>query len=158
MIYVLKNEPSPSAFCDLLDFGVDKCAYALMMIQPLNRMSPKGESILKMLEPYLVDRKVTNKRPGTKRLGENALAHKYKYEAPLSGLIQKINDHLYGWLQPNFPEDLCLLRENEEPWFVSITHEKDSFFFLPDTEKNDLIQNIPELGRILKKDDGKHGV
>ncbi|HUO58404.1 MAG TPA: hypothetical protein VMV05_09555, partial [bacterium] len=59
-------------------------------------------------------------------------------------------------LQPNYPEDLCLLTENEEPWFVSIAHAKDSYFSLPEEEKNTLIQSIPELGRILTKDKGNH--
>src|ERR1039457_4055735 len=108
MIYVLKNEPSPSAFCDILDFGVGKCGFAILVIQPLNRMSPDGVAVLKTLEPYLAEKKVTNKWPGHKMSAGNALVHKYKYEEPFARAIQDINDHLYGWLQPNFPEDICL--------------------------------------------------
>ncbi len=156
MIYVLKNEPSPSAFCDILDYGVGKCGSLLLVIQPLNRMSPDGVAVLKKLEPYLAEKKVTNKWPGHKMSAGNALVHKYKYEDPFVKAIQDINDHLYGWLQPNFPEDICLMRENGEPWFVSITHEKDSYFSLLEEEKNALVQKIPELGRVLTKDKGEH--
>jgi hypothetical protein len=157
MIYVLKNEPSPGAFCDLLDYGVDQCAYAVMVIRPLSRMTPRGEEVLKILEPYLIEKKVSNQRPGTSNLAENALVQKYKYGVPFSGLIRKLNDRLYGWLQPNFPEDICLLRENQEPWFVSAAHKKDSFFSLAEGELSGLIRKVPEMGRILKKDDGAHG-
>ena len=158
MIYVLRNEPSPGAFCDLLDYGVEKCAFAVLIIRPISRMSPRGEEVLKLLEPHLLEKKVSNQRPGTSKLSENALVQKYKYGAPLAGAIQKLNDRLYSWLQPNFPEDLCLLRENGEAWFVSSAHKKDSFFSLGDGESSGLIQKVLELGRILKKDDGTHGV
>jgi len=156
MIYVLKNEPSPGAFEDILDYGLQHCRFALMVIQPLKRMTPQVEAILKRLEPDLVEKKVSNKWPGTKLTAGQGFVHKYKLEQPFVEKVKKINGHLYGWLQPNYPEDLCLLTENDEPWFVSITHGKDSYFSLPEDEKNTLIQSIPELGRILTKDKGNH--
>src|SRR5580658_1235380 len=115
MIYVLKNEPSPSAFADILDYGLTQCCSALLVVQPLKRISPQAVEILKKLEPYLTEKKVTPKWPGTKLSGGTGLVHKYKLEQSFVDEISKINDRLYGWLQPNFPEDICLLKEKEEP-------------------------------------------
>jgi len=154
MIYVLKNEPTPGAFCDILDFAVTKCVEALLVIQPLSRMSPKGESVLKMFEPFMVEKTVSSKWPGSKLSGPNALVHRYRFDQEFSDLMQKLNDRLYSWLQPNFPENFCLLKEKKTPWFISLTHEKDSYFSLEEAEKNELVQKIPEVGRILKRDDG----
>ena len=152
MLYLLKTEPSPGAFCDIFDHAVDRCGFAVAVVRPLSRMSPRGEEVLKRLEPFLAEKKVSNKRPGSKVLAENALLYKYKYGAPFSDAVQELNDHLYNWLQPNFPEDICLLRENEEPWFVSCSNKKVSYFSLAEPEKNELVQKIPEMGRILMRD------
>lgn len=156
MIYVLKKEPSPGAFADILDHGLTQCAFALLVVQPLKRISPQAAGILQKLEPYLVEKKVTPQWPGTKLSGGTGLVHRYKLEQPFVDEIAKMNDHLYSWLQPDFPEDICLLRENGEPWFVSIAHEKDGYFSLPDDDRSGLIQKIPELGGILTRDKGNH--
>jgi hypothetical protein len=64
---------------------------------------------------------------------------------------------LYEWRQPNYPEDLCLLRQDRSPWLVSIAHENDSYLCLSSgKEKEDIIINVPELGPLtIRKHEGE---
>jgi hypothetical protein len=39
----------------------------------------------------------------------------------------EISDDLFQWIHPDKPEDLCFYN-NDVPVFVSISHERDSYF------------------------------
>jgi len=60
-------------------------------------------------------------------------------------VLTKSASGLYDWVQPSLPEDLCLLRPDETPWLVTISHERDAYLVLDAKEHVELVREIPEL-------------
>ena len=52
---------------------------------------------------------------------------------------------LYGWQQPQFPEDLCFLKPGRRPWLVSIAHEKDAYFDCEKSLLEEIESRVPNL-------------
>lgn len=83
--------------------------------------------------------------PGTELLGAEADLFYCRLNAESAHLIKNATGHLYGWCHPNLPEDLCLLRNDREPWLVTITHEQDRFLVLTELERHHLLLLMPAL-------------
>jgi hypothetical protein len=64
-------------------------------------------------------------------------------------VLKKATNALYGWVQPELPEDLCLLRDEKEAWLVSIAHERDSYLCLSEDERSRLLDALPQLAALL---------
>lgn len=107
------------------------------------------------LEPYLADTQVTSEWPGAILYGEKATVRRYRYELGSAAIFKRLGEGLYDWEQPKLPEDLCLLREDEVPWLISIAHEKDSYLYLSDEERAKLAAALPEVDAILKRDEAE---
>ncbi len=56
---------------------------------------------------------------------------------------------LQDWLHPDLPEDLCLLRQDGEPWLVSVTHEGDFYLRMTDGEWRRFSRLAPTLQSML---------
>lgn len=65
-------------------------------------------------------------------------------DAALQALCRRAN-RLYAWEQPLLPEDLCLLRSEQEPMLVSISHESDAYLLLSEDERQVLLSAVPSL-------------
>jgi hypothetical protein len=50
---------------------------------------------------------------------------------------------LFGWRQPELPEDLALLREDGTAVLASICHEHDAYLQLTDEEYERVVEAIP---------------
>jgi hypothetical protein len=88
--------------------------------------------------------------PGTKLLDSTALVYYFDLNKDSAEHLSKASTDLYSWLLPNLPEDLCLIKDDGNPWLVTISHEKDAYLLLSEEEKNDLLLEIPEL--VVKED------
>jgi hypothetical protein len=60
---------------------------------------------------------------------------------------------LYDWQQPELPEDLCLLRDEDDPWLVSIAHEGDAFVSVDEVELEELRRRVPRFAAVLVPED-----
>ena len=56
---------------------------------------------------------------------------------------------LFDWIEPELPEDLCILRPDGSPWLVTISHEQDAYFQLSDKEKGELTELVPDLRLVI---------
>jgi len=150
-VYNLQIEPSNQDYEDLLDYASVDCRYALVVIRDTIRLSLYGQEILEKLSKHLYKNQQTDQWPGTKLLNRQARVLEYHYVPEVVEIFKTNASKLFQWLQPDLPEDLCLLREDETPWLATITHEKDAYFVLSEKEKDNLFSTLPQYRFMLEK-------
>jgi len=136
----------------LLDYAVQECTLALLVVRPSLHLNATGERVLHLLAGYLKEKAESSVWPGTELLSEVALVYRYHIGPGSVEVLKDAADSLYSWQQPYLPEDLCLLRTDQEPWLVSIAHERDSYFCLSEDEQTRLLAELPELTSLLKSE------
>jgi len=149
--YTLLKEPSGKLYGDILNYGLEICSTALLVVN--GKLKSQGELALRSLESLLVSSEESFEWPGTNIQGGVATVLRYNYNPQCVNVLRELTDSLYQWQRPELPQDLCLLRADSNSWLVSIAHEKDAYFYLTEVEVSDLINSLPELQSILSKDD-----
>lgn len=150
--YNLLFEPSNQDYYDLLDYASAECRYALVVIRDTIQINVEGMEVLKRLSTYLYREKQTDEWPGTKLINRQARILEYHYVPEVVEILKTAVTRLYKWLQPDLPEDLCLLRVDETPWLVTISHENDGFFVLSEQEQNHFFNTLPQYRFMVKKE------
>jgi hypothetical protein len=148
-IYTFINEPNGKTYTNLIRYSLKFCSSFLLILRPSVLIESSGLKIINELQPYLIKKSVESEWPGTKLLGNDAVVYNFKLNSETVEFLTYITSSLYSWLQPNLPEDLCLLTDEGDPWLVTISHEKDGYLRVSDEEKENIIKEIPEL--VLKK-------
>jgi len=150
-VYDFIREPNVKLYCDLLDYSLKFCCLATLVIRKDLKTSPNVDIILKKLEPYLIEIKDTKEWPGTVLYSDTAKLYKFNLNKISNEIFKNSTNGLYGWIQPHAPEDLCLLRKDEKPFLVTISHEKDAYLQVTDIELNELFNCIPGIRACLRK-------
>lgn len=133
----------------LLNYAVGRYNTALLVTRQTLALERAAEHVLQRLAPFLNQEHQGSQWPGTQLLsGETATLHYYNLSEPCAKILQEAVDRLYGWQQPERPEDLCLLRADGSPWLVSIAHEHDGYLELTPEERDELLRAIPLLDLI----------
>jgi hypothetical protein len=139
------DEPSGMVLRAILEFGLEHQMIALLVVRSELGLSQSGETVLERLTPFLIDRREAEEWPGTKLHGGFARVSRFSLGRESASIICAATDHLYGWRQPDLPEDLCILRRNGDPWLITISHEEDCYFRMTSEEKARLLAEKPEL-------------
>lgn len=147
--YTLSNEPKGGEYLQLLTIGLDFCDKAVLITRDQFGPSEKAMDRIRTLTPFEIERKKTAEWPGTKLLGHKATAVTYTYNAEFVAAMKKISNSLFEWLHPDLPEDLCLLRPDDSPWLVTISHEHDACLELSDDEYIPLKSSYPKFALML---------
>ncbi len=114
--------------------------------------------MLQDLEPYVTARRDSQSWPGTTLLaGEKGAATvvTFRLAPDVISSLTSAASRLYGWRQPQLPEDLCLLRASGEPSLVTISHESDGYLVVDDSEFALLQRDAPGMAALLRKEE--HG-
>ena len=95
------------------------------------------------MEKYLVDYRLVLEWPGTKLLWEEDKAQLYTYylNNETSFILYNCEDYLFNWIHPEKPEDLVFYK-NDNPFFISITHERDAYFELRDEGEHSILKTM----------------
>ena len=142
-----------SVYSRLLDFALHECQLALLVVRPEMELSARGAHVIEQLTPLIYHVADEDRWPGTQLIGQTASVYHFKFNHESLIALQEFSTRLYQWIQPDLPEDLCLLRSPDEPWLVSITHENDSYLILSEPELAVLTAEISELSDMLIKDE-----
>ena len=135
----------------LLGHAVAFCGTALLVVRDSLQLEPSARLVFQKLAKFLRSAQKRAEWPGTKLLhGTAATVYEYEYNEALAHLLQSMAHGLYEWRQPRFPEDLCLLRPDRNPWLVSISHERDGYLELQPGEYEWLRDNDREMLSILR--------
>ncbi len=136
--YDLVDEPVGDDYRALLVCARPRCDTAVLSVDTSREMGPSGLEVLGRLAPSLRSEAVS---AGVRRL---------RYE--LSGACIEVlgtAPGLFAWMQPDRPENLCLLRPDGSPWIVSIAGDRIGYVELSPFEKLLLGRAAPGVAAVL---------
>ena len=145
MILNLLAEPVGRDYCALLTAGQAVCDEVSLVVRPGISLSPNGEKLLIQLESFILQVGEKSEWPGTRLLQETATVYRFKFSSRCAEILSSAASGLYSWVQPDLPEDLCLIRPSGDAWLVSITHERDAYLDITPDERNLLLEKVPAL-------------
>lgn len=152
MLYHITTEPRGQTYRRLIDLSMHFCDSALLVVRDNIGLDSSGIKILETLGRFVKQKIKSSRWPGTillcNELFPDNVATLYYFQLCIESaeILKSSVECLYSWRQPEYPEDLCLLRPDGGPWLVSIAHEGDSYLQLAPEEKEDILVRIPELG------------
>jgi len=148
------REPRGGLYQGLLDFALEVCETALLVVRDMKPLSlgDKGQAVLSQLEPFLKRKIVSSEWPGTIAFGWTAWVFYYTLTPESVEILKQSATGLYSWMQPDLPEDLCLLRGDGRPWLVSIADERDGYLDLTQDEKARLFEALPALETLVREE------
>lgn len=145
-------EPNGETYASLLRVASRWCYSALLVVRERLGLSDEGAALTKQLEPFLLERRDATSWPGTTLLDGSASVSTYRLEPMVVDLLSAATSGLFGWQQPELPEDLCLLRPEGDPWLVTIAHEGDGYVALEPTELDELRRDLPGFAALLREE------
>jgi hypothetical protein len=144
--YPIGSEPTNEVYLRLIDLAQEFCMSFLLVVRPTISLDMAGIELLDMLKSFLLSREDKSSWPGTDLFDEEkAIVYTYRLCSESANILKKVNNTLYGWVQPNYPEDLCFVKKDGVPWLITISHEHEAFLVLNAEEKEFLSKQIPEL-------------
>jgi hypothetical protein len=120
------------------------CYFSLIVRDSL-KLNSAGREVLTSLQTFLISNKTVSEWPGTKLLHGQASRYTYALNEKSISTLLSTGGRLYAWQQPNLPEDLCFLRKDMTPIFVSVSHEHENYFELTEEEAKQLKILIPNI-------------
>jgi hypothetical protein len=142
--YAIVQEPQGHVYRGLLRFLVRFCNTALVVEREPGSIAPAVQAVLTKLEPFLMSSRDESRWPGTELIGHTARVYCYTLTSRSCDILCSSVGGLYGWISPDFPEDLCILKDGT-PWLTTVAHEREAYLDLPATQYNELQQAIPGL-------------
>lgn len=143
--YDLVKEPKDYTYKKLILYALKYCSTFQFIKLHRTHENESVLNIIKKFHPYLISITEASEWPGTKLYSTTATVFQYKFNPESSILLVNSVKSLYSWNQPDFPEDLCLMRSDGSPWLATIAHEKDGYFELTSKQKGELQRAIPDL-------------
>ena len=148
--FLIAREPRKESYRQLLQVASRTCAYAQLVVREAQSQVDEIANILDRLADKLVAREQSSSWPGTVLLDETATLYRYSLDPTLAILLGSIVDGLYDWIEPNRPEDLCIFRDNMDPWLVTISHERESALIITEDERTRLSEEAPSFAPLLR--------
>lgn len=152
MLYHINKQPKDSVYRKLIDTAICFCNSGLLVVRETINLDESGTKVIQGLERFITEKTRSSKWPGTILLCNEAFPnnvatiYSFRFCLDSAEILKNSVKGLYSWRQPEYPEDLCLLRPDGSPWLVSITHENDSYLRLATEEEITILNSIPELG------------
>lgn len=144
--YNLSAELTANQYHQLLKFAADYCDTFQLVVRNSIVLSDKAKTFLDNLSPFLQAKTDVSEWQGTKLLdGSIAELYCFRLSTETISLLNNTAYGLFSWVQPELPEDLCLVRSDAEPFLVSIAHERDAYLILSFEEKILLENKISNL-------------
>jgi hypothetical protein len=128
---------------------------AMVVLRDDLGLSDQGQALLGRLQPYLRETKRGSEWPGTVLFGSEATLLRFTLTEPVLQELVNATEGLYGWRQPDLPEDLALIRADGTASLASISHENDAFLELSDTEYQSLAKAVPGLAALVRPHSGR---
>lgn len=150
--YSFIDEPELNVYFELLDFAMSQCSEILLVVHPNTPLADSASNLLHQLQPFFLHTAVSSEWPGTRLLDDVAHIYRYSFRREVLSILKSHSSSLYQWVQPDLPEDLCLLRPDGQPWLVTIAHERDAYLVLDQTEYAALSMEKQPFHSLLAKD------
>ncbi|MCK6486077.1 MAG: hypothetical protein L6R00_18280 [Phycisphaerae bacterium] len=153
--FTIGNEPRNSIYDCLLRFVALYCDRFGLVCRPELSLGTSANNLLQRITPFFIESRLTERWPGTLLLDSRATVSIYRLcDASLAILLETTHS-LFDWMHPALPEDLFMLRHDGSWMLASISHERDAFVVLSDTEYRNLVATCPDL--MLHKSESDSG-
>lgn len=143
--YNIVHQPQGDLYRRLIETALRRCTGFLVVVRKTVTLAVSARRTLKELDPFLEGTSEQAEWPGTQLTDGRAAVSRYRLNRDSAVVLSQAANGLYGWLQPELPEDLCLLRADGTPWLVTISHERDAFLVLASDEFDALRSALPDL-------------
>lgn len=143
--YKLLDDVKGENYSQLLQQSLSYCSSFILVIRHSIGVNDSARDVLNRLKPFLIQRKERSEWPGTQLIDHTAQVRTFKLSPATATVLAETTRSLFSWTHPDLPEDLCLFREDGEPWLVTIAHEKDGYLILSPDERTALTKAIPSL-------------
>jgi hypothetical protein len=147
--YDFLAEPSGATFEGLIRASLTiRGAFQLVTISDWHRRMARGA--LERLSSFQISSQSSTEWPNT-TLADAEPATVFRYRATDEALATLLSlcDHLYGWVNPDLPQDLCFLRTNDVPWLISTADERIGYLNITEHEKQELVLATPGLDALI---------
>lgn len=125
----LTSDIAGEAYLGLLDFARRTQSLIGLVWRVQLKFSPSALQMVADLEPSLVEERLTDEWPGTRLFGSQAWYRLYRCDEHSLPILARA-ERLYGWLAPDFPEDLSCHLPTGECWLMSVAHEQQTCLFI----------------------------
>lgn len=140
--YTITKEPWGDVYRSFLRLALDRCDTGILVRRRADKSTPTMVEFLKRVHPFVISAEEQSRWPGTELIGHKATVIRFRYGEGVIDELVNATSHLYGWIEPELPEDLCLIRPDGRPWLVSISHEKDSYLDLDQGEHRSVVGTV----------------
>ena len=151
--YSFLTEPKDDLYRDLLALSLKECAYFQLVLRFDWSLNINGKKALESLSPFLKGKLTVSEWPGTILHGQTAQLLRFILNKRSVQVLGELTSSLYSWVYPDLPEDLSLIREDDLPWLVTISHDTDSYLYLSEEEFHSLTRENPRFRIVLKQDE-----
>lgn len=122
-----KKELCDSSIFELFELATAYAPIGLFVVRNGLEFNSNCDLFLNKMKPFIISEESVREWPGTELLDGVAKIFKFRVSKDAVEVFCSLVTRLSDFIQPNFPEDLCFLREDNSAFFVSITHEDDFF-------------------------------
>lgn len=143
------EEPRGESYRQLIRASLYYGDRFLLITNSLPDVDAPARSLTAALKPYLLSANRESEWPGTRLLEDTALVSSFSMRPETAKILGEAVEGLFDWIEPELPEDLCILRPDGSPWLVTISHEQDAYFQLSDKEKGELTELVPDLRLVI---------
>jgi hypothetical protein len=158
-LYAVRRDLCGSTYVSLLKMATELCRSFTLVVRDSIGLNLSGKEVIEHLQPCLRIARKSREWPGTVLTDSTALVYKFEFNSLAAEVLARATDHLYGWEQPQVPEDLCLYRGDDTLFLVSTSHERDSFFCLTPEECRTVRQQLPDVVMVFNpRPDGPPGI
>lgn len=140
------SEPRGKVWRDVLNAAADLCSTGLVVVRPEAPLDAEGARCAAALAAFGVSAPPGAWPGEALRTGEIL---RFALGPETFALLAAASDGPFEWIQPDLPEDLCLLRPDGAPWLVVLAHARDASLILTLPERASLVRRFPRLNPIL---------
>lgn len=157
IIVNLDDDLSHNAYEALLDFAASH-AHVFFLVNQFE-LPENLNPFLSQAQPFLVEKRITHKWPGTTRdstLGTAVPVLHYQITADSITLLKTTCTSLYDWQtwsEPPLPEDLGFLRADGRVLLASVAHEDQAWLELEPSEYREFLEIARRAGIAFSADD-----
>lgn len=151
LVFDVLQEPRGEVLHVLFRALAPRSSSILMVLRDDLGLSQTGQGLLSRLQPHLLERTQGSEWPGTKLLDDEATILRFASSDGVLNELMIASEGLYGWCQPDLPEDLAFIREDGTAILTSICHEHDAYLAISDDEYQSLVVSVPNLVDILHR-------
>jgi hypothetical protein len=120
--------------------------YFMLVWREQFHFKPSARAIRQQLKPLEVQHRLRTKWPGNIMYGHRGLVVTYRFEALGLEVLHRPAS-LFGWLQPEYPEDLAFFGKDRQCAFASVSHEREAWIL--DVEFG---RGLPERFGLVQED------